>query len=171
MRGIILACPDGRVASQLARTLSQASHEVLFVCSTGNAVLRAADQSAGAVVICPLILPDMPANDLAAKLPYSYDVIALSGTPVQSASSNFTVLKLPLNRAVFLETVSALCASGSFVRPRGIGASPVIEQAKLKLIRERGFSETGAHRYLQKMSMERGWKKTETAQKLLDGEF
>lgn len=171
MRGVVIAYPSERLALQLKRELTVCGIEVLAVCAGGSAVLNLAGTIGEAVVVCPLILPDMPANHLAETLPASFDIIALSKTdPSLHACSNLFVLTLPLSRDAFTALALSLCARQSSPSPKRKQRAPdeaaLLDKAK-KILMRKGMSEPQAHKYLQRSAMTRGIKITEQAQRVV----
>lgn len=173
MRSVIIAYSDPTIASQLKRVLVENSIKVAFVCSRGSSVLHLACDLAEAVVICPIILPDMPAHHLAEMLPIGFDILALSKRPATfNGSSSLSVATLPLNRGDFICQVSQLCKSSSFVSPRRkekvTGNSEILSEAKAIIMAENGVSEDLAHKRLQHISMAQGKKIVETAMEIIN---
>lgn len=176
MRGVIIAYPSEKLALQLKRELIACGVDILAVCIKGNSVLNIADAVGEAVVVCPFILPDMPAHHLAEILPGSFDIIALSKAEnAASTASNLSVLPLPLNRGEFLSLVNTLCRQSTYTasqrRQRTSGEKAVLDRAKFILMEQKGFSESQAHKFLQRSAMNRGLKISVLAQRIADGEI
>lgn len=161
MKGIIIAYPNEKLAYQLRHTLADYGLEVLHVCAKGSTVLHLATVLDEGVIICPLILPDMPAYHLADTLSTDFDILALCG---RSTASNFfgklTVLPLPLRKDDFLRTVSVLCSSNSYRAPQKKEREPQVQalltKAKHRLMKQHGISEAAAHKLLQSQAMVKG---------------
>lgn len=174
MGGVIIAYPSEKLALQLKRTLTACGFSVLAVYAKGSSVLNNADLFGEGVVVCPSILPDMPANHLADTLPPSFDVVALSAAAdACRLGGNLTVLALPLNKNEFLSFMTSLCAQSACYAPsrrktREPEEKELLEKAKQLFMRTKNMSESQAHRYLQRSAMNRGIKITEFARRVLE---
>lgn len=172
MRSVIIAYSNDNFASQLKRVLVESAITVLSVCSNGSGVLHLAGSLPEAVVICPLILPDMPANHLAEMLPVSFDVLALSKVPASfNGNCNLQVMTLPLKQNDFVFEVSRLCSSSSYISPerkeKPAEDAWIINQAKSIIMAKNSVSEDLAHKHLQHISMSQGKKIVEIAKEII----
>lgn len=170
MRGVIIAHPSQKLALQLKRAVTDCGIAVLAVCSKGSSVLQLAQPLTEAVILCPLILPDMPAHHLAESLAVSFDIIALSGTSESySGCGNLFLLNLPLNKSDFHALLFSLCSQTVLRdnKPTVKAQNDTLDAAKKLLMQTRHMSESQAHRYLQRAAMNRGLKMTDLAERLL----
>ena len=79
----------------------------------------AAQHTTQGVMVCPFLMRDMSAAELAEQLPNGFDVIALSKNGVEQYMGNLITLPLPMDRMEFINTVAMLVNSkSSFARPR-----------------------------------------------------
>ena len=138
------------------------------MCARGSTVLQYAGNIGGAVIVCPEILPDMPASHLAEMLPLSFDLAVLSKNDSSAGCGNVTVMALPLNRDRFVRDITDLCRTVSLDEPaRSDEHAALLEAAKSVLMRREHLDEAAAHKYLQKASMDSGEKMADIARKLL----
>lgn len=161
MRSVIIAYPSEKLAIQLKKVLTAYGIKVAAICAKGSSVLNLAGTLGEGIVVCPLLLPDMPAYHLAEALPLSFDIVALSkGAGPSGLCSTLTVLTLPLDREEFLALVCRLCTqnntAASARRPRSTAERAQLERAKALLMAQKGMSESQAHRYLQRLAMSNG---------------
>lgn len=175
MRSVIIAYSNDNFASQLKRVLVESSISIHAMCANGSSVLHIAGTLPEAVVICPIILPDMPANHLAEMLPASFDVLALSKVPANfNRSFNLQVMTLPLKQNDFVFEVSKLCSSSTYVAPsrkeKPSDHALLIGRAKAIIMAQKGISEDLAHKHLQHISMTHGKKIVETAREIIKSE-
>ena len=168
MKDIIIAYPVKDIALRLRSLLESEGYHVSYVCALGSSVLNIASNVNEGVVICASILSDMGAGVLAERLPYGFDVIALSKNGKEEYMGNLINLPLPINRNQLMETVSILVSTRSSFTQRKDNESDIISNAKLVLMNSRHITETQAHKYLQQESMKRSKKLIDIALEILN---
>lgn len=166
MRDIIVAYPSKKTALHLAGLLAEGGVSVSHVCALGASVLQIARQMHTGVVVCAASLSDMRAEELADRLPFGFDVLAIGMG--SDGMSNLVFLPPPLDYSDFLNTALVLSMGTTGAARRGAGERETIDRAKQVLACTRGFGEAEAHRYLQRMSMESGKKLEAVAREILD---
>ena len=174
MEPVIIAYAAQAGAQKIRMALQSAGIPVLSVCSTASAVLAAASKRGReGIVISGFHLPDMAATEMVQLLPRDYSVLLLLAAAQEGAAvpESVTTMRLPIQRQRLVKAVYTLCASHGKRRPRPAEKSAAekesIRLAKERLMQAQQLTEAQAYRYLQKMSMDMGWKMEETAKLIL----
>lgn len=195
MRHLIIAFSDQEVAQKIKALLISCGLPVKGVCSTGAQVLQMATLcDDGGVVVCPIRLMDMTAQEVMSLLSDHFDMLVLATPRQQSLIGGLGIFTLvqPSSATAIVESVRKLLATRQLraddsldlvrnYRPPGPksglepgnshGRSPedqkLIEQAKYLLMNRKKISESEAHRYLQKKSMESGIRLVELAKRII----
>lgn len=166
MKDIIVAYPSKKTALHLAGLLEEGGVSVSHVCALGASVLQIALQMHAGVVVCAASLSDMRAEELAERLPFGFDVLAIGmGT---DGMSNLVFMHPPLDYGDFINTALVLSMGSGGTARRDNGGQEAVDKAKEILACTRGFTEPEAHRYLQRMSMESGKKLEAVAREIID---
>lgn len=168
MRDLIVAYPTKNTALKLRSLLESEGFHVAFVCGSGASVLSISQDMHEGVVVCAEALRDMSAGNIAEHLPPDFDIVAFTHGDTDSFMSNLIYLPLPVERDEFISTVSVLANSVSAFTRRSGSDSEIISKAKLVLMEKNGFTETQAHKYLQKESMKTGKKIISLAQEIIN---
>ena len=189
MRSIIVAFPDTRHNSRIKDVLVAGGlHVSGEACSGSMTLCQATSLIGGGVVICGPLFQDMSAGHLQTLLPEEYDMLVLASAGSMNVGYEHTeglyTLSLPLRSQDLLSSVRMLLetrqmASNSLYAkkiqktaeepktPPGTNRSPeerrTIERAKAILMNRNQMSEQEAHRFLQKKSMDNGWRLLDTA--------
>lgn len=192
MRNIIVAFTDHPTAQKIRTILTYNGFMVAGVCTSGAQVLGLAKRlGEGGIVICSARFHDMSTVFLSQQLYPAFDFLVLAHTGEFEADTDngtFT-LSLPLKKADFLDSVKMLLTVGRILPTTGEPVTedrkkkqekvPVrtpedmklIEQAKSVLMERNNLTEEQAHRFLQKYSMNKGYKLTDTAKEIIEGWF
>jgi len=141
----------------------------------GADVIRTVHKLGSAAVICGFKLRDMTAGDLAMSLRGSAAVLAVT-TPVYLdliGGENLFKLATPVSRADFFASLELIRSfERNHLRPpvtrRRTDEQLLVERAKALLMDVNRMTESEAHRFLQKKSMDAGLRMAETAQLLID---
>ena len=144
-------------------------------CFSGADVIRAVRKLGSAVVICGFKLRDMTAGDLAASLRGTAALLVVT-SPVyldMCGGDNLYKLPTPVARADFF---SSLRMNRELeekqlhppVIQRRASEQQVVDRAKELLINVNRMTESEAHRFLQKRSMDTGLRMVETAQYIIN---
>ncbi len=168
MKDIIIAYPSKNTALQLRSFLESEGFHVSYVCALGSSVLNIAQELNEGVVICASFLSDMSAGNLGEHLPVGFDIISLSKSGSESYMGNIINLPLPLHRDEFLQTVSILVSTRSSFTKRDKNEGEIISNAKLILMNSMDITESQAHRYLQRESMNSGKRIADVAREIIN---
>ncbi len=193
MRSIIVAFPDMRHVCRIKEALSSCGFHVDGEALTGSMTLcQVASRREGGVVVCGPLFPDMSAGHLQTLLPEEYDMLVLASPGSVNLGYERTdglyTLSLPIKTQDMLSSVRMLLetrqmASNQLYRDRsreacgnrtaltvpqrGEGERRILETAKSILMNRNQMSEKEAHRFLQKKSMDNGWRLVDTAQAVI----
>jgi len=144
-------------------------------CFSGADVIRAVRKLGSAVVICGFKLRDMTAGDLAASLRGTAALLVVT-SPVyldMCGGDNLYKLPTPVARADFFSSLRMIRELEEKqlhppVIQRRASEQQVVDRAKELLINVNRMTESEAHRFLQKRSMDTGLRMVETAQYIIN---
>lgn len=157
LKDIIVVYPERETALSIRSLIQKNGFHVSHICSHGSTALELAGLLDGqGIIICPFFMSDMNAVDLAQKLPFGFDVVALSKNGAQQYAGNLISLPVPIDTAEFLQTLSVLYSSKAGITHGSKNGGDCIAAAKQALMTANGFSEMQAHKFLQKESMKSG---------------
>ena len=165
-------------AKSIKNLLIRNGISVTKVCTTGAQAAQAADACDDGVLICGYRYPDMLYSDLENYIPKYFDMIVLSHKKnyEEVRDSGVVCLTMPIKSIDFVNTVSITIENllwerkkrKSQPKERTEQEKKIIKTAKLKLMNDFEIDEQGAHRYLQKKSMDNGINIVEMAYMILD---
>lgn len=174
MSRVIVAFTGERLRRKSLGLLSAEGWETA-VCASGAEVIRTARRQDGAMVLCGFHLPDMTADTLAAELRGTAAVLVMARASCLDLCGGENLYKLPLpaSRAEFLASLDLL---SNFERAhlrhppsqRREEDAALIRRAKELLMDVNRMTEEGAHRFLQRRSMDSGLRMTEAARHIID---
>lgn len=181
MYSVVVAYANLQTAMKIKNVLTAAGFPVSGVCTSASQVLaRVNGQENGGIVVSGMRFPDMTGTAMAAMLPPGCPVLLLLA-PSQEEVRDATKLPCLMLPAAKKELVAAVrrLASGGSLPARGDKRLPaqkneearrLIAQAKEILMEKSGLTESLAHRYLQKKSMDTGRRMEDTAREIVDRE-
>ena len=168
MKEIIVVYPKKETALSLRSLIEKSGFHVTHICALGSSALEIAHEKQSGIIVCPFLMRDITAAELAEQVPPGFDIIALSKNGSEQYMGNLITLPVPMDREDFLNTVHMLASSkSSFTRRTGEDGE-YISKAKEALMHIKGMSETQAHKYLQQQSMKSGKKIAAAAMDILD---
>lgn len=168
MKDIIVVYPKKETAVSLRTMIEKNGFRVTHICALGSSALEIAHEKQNGIIICPFLMRDITAAELAEQVPRGFDIIALSQNGSEQYMGNLITLPVPIDRNDFLNTVHILASSKSSFTRRTGDDGEYISKAKEALMHYRGMSETQAHKYLQQQSMRSGKKLAAAAIDVLD---
>ena len=168
MREIIIAYPVRDTAHKLRTMFEREGMYVSHVCALGSSALSIAQELREGIIVCPEMLSDMSASNIAEHLPPGFDVVALSHAQSDSITSNLVYLPLPVNREELIDTLSMLSRSYCGFTQRSKDDSEIISRAKSIIMKCKNMTELQAHKYLQRQSMCNGKSLTALAKEIID---
>ncbi len=192
MRSIIVAFPDIIHANKIRDVLLQSGYTVRGTATSGSMTLvQVTSNPGGGLVICGPLFPDMSAGHIQTLLPEDYDMLVLASSGAMNIGyeprDGLYTLALPLRSKDLVASVQMLLdtrqmTSNIMMSEMRRTESPVkeaplpkrspedqriIERAKALLMNRNQMSEQEAHRFLQKKSMDNGWKLIDMAKAVL----
>ncbi len=177
MTGILIAFPNEEVGKKIKSILVRNGFHVAGVCTSGAQVIQETNELDDGVVICSYRLPDMMYRELNEYLPKGFRMITITSREewVNNGDADVVSLSLPLQAHELLSTVEMVVYNvrrarkkeQARPRTRTPEEQEIIDRAKGILMSRNNMTESEAHRYLQKTSMDNGTSFTETAQMIL----
>jgi response regulator NasT len=172
MNRLIVAFEGDKQCDLVRETLESGGMVPRVVCRTGAEVLRSAHEMGRALIICGFKFPDMTADELAYDLGTTSIVLVIAKNVQLDFLENESLFKLPapFSRSELLPSVSMLrqLAEKTMNAPprRTAGEEALVGEAKAVLMRT-GMTESEAHRYLQRRSMESGERLVSVARRIV----
>lgn len=171
----VVAFEKDESRDKIADMLERAGITVRYRCRSGAEALRAVKTMGSGVVVCGHKLTDMSAGRLAHELRGMAKFLVLAKQSQLELMDDPDIFKLPIpissaelrgsvNILIQLDEITARAQTPQ----RSEEEREMIGRAKELLMESRGFTESEAHRYLQKRSMETGTKLVETARQILE---
>lgn len=165
---MLLVCSAQKLAEQLTRIISSVFPAVSAVASSGSQAKRLTSITDYSIVIIAGKLSDQSAPALAYELSDNQVkpiIIIVDSTECVDAHEllnglDVTVLTKPLSKEAFINTLRLVSKIQS-------GEGGIFEKAKLGLVQQKGWTEQQAHRYIQKVSMEKRLPRDVTSQYVL----
>lgn len=184
MKSVVIAFSNPLLTNWVSSVLNRSGYTIEYSCKTAGDVIRVADFCTSPVVICGFQFGDMTAEDLMASLDGRLALITILLPHQRSLvdRSDMVILPYPLSAAELLQTLELVekTAAQVAVAPGRRNKNPLqtnerpaeekllILKAKAILEEQYQMTESQAHRFLQKSSMDRGLKLVDAAQMVLD---
>lgn len=166
MVNVIVLFPRIDEAKSIKNLLIRNGINVTQVCTTGAQAAHVADMYDDGIIICGYKFQDMLFSDLVDIIPECFEVIVVASKRnyEDCRDSGVVCLTMPLKSQDFISMVSITIDNLLWERKkrknkpkeRNEEEKKIITAAKLKLINEHNYDEQGAHRFLQKKSMDNG---------------
>ncbi|MBQ3602064.1 MAG: ANTAR domain-containing protein [Lachnospiraceae bacterium] len=177
MDSIIIALPKEEDAKRIGAILKKNGLEPTVICTTASKVISHVHQLDSGIVICGPRFLDMHYTQLVEYLPKHFEMLLLaSSSTIENCLINgITTLQLPIKAVELINTVQDMLCQlrkrtkkpKSLPQKRNEQEQNYINNAKRALMEINNMTEQEAFRYIQKMSMDTGVNKVETAQKVL----
>ncbi|QNM06830.1 ANTAR domain-containing response regulator [Qiania dongpingensis] len=177
MANIIVVFPKAEDAKNVRNILTRNGFNVTAVCTTGAQVLNYADSLDDGVVVCGYRFADMRYAELHDYLPDGFQMLLVASQQYwgECTADNLVCVSMPLRLHDLIDTL-AMMEEALVRRRRKLKERPrqrsaedkeAILKAKEVLMERNNMTETEAHRYIQKCSMDSGTNMAETAQMIL----
>lgn len=177
MTNVIVAFPKAEDAKNIKNILVKNGFRVAAVCTSGAQAISSSDELTRGVVVCGCRLKDMVYSELYDCLPRGVQML-LVASPSQwtgRAPEEVVCLGLPLKVHDLISTLEMMTKSqvrrrkksGLQPRERSQEEQAILKQAKELLMDRNHMTESEAHRYIQKCSMDSGTNMVETAQMIM----
>ena len=175
MRKIIVAFGNDNNRERIAEILESGGYPPFKLCKTGKEAIRAARNVGGGVIICGYKLIDMTADDLAYDIGELGTVLAVGKPSLLEMCENESVCKLPtpLKKNDLFASLRMLADFDSRraspeKTERSESDRELIRQAKNLLMEKCSMTEPEAHRFIQKKSMDAGFRMSTTARLIIN---
>ena len=175
MDRIVVAFANEEAQRRILRLLASDGWEPAACCASGAEAIRTVRKLGSAIVVCGFKLRDITANDLAADLQGTALLMVVSSAVNLDFCQGDNLYKLPtpISRSDFFATLDLM---RQFEEAHLHHAPPKRKEADQQLIRKakellmdtNRMTESEAHRFLQKRSMDAGMKLADMAQYILD---
>lgn len=177
MTNIVVAFSRQGDAKNIKNILMRNGFQVVAVCTSGAQVLNSLEDLSSGILVSGYRFEDMLYQELRDCMPRGFEML-LVASPNRFGGvmpQDMVCLPMPLKVHDLVNTLEMMCRSqmGRKKKARRQPAERSPEEAGLilkakKLLMERnGMSETEAHRYIQKCSMDSGTNMVETAQMVI----
>lgn len=175
MDRIVAAFAHEEAQRRILRLLENGGYAVAGCFFSGADVIRAAHKLEGAAVVCSFRLRDMTAAELAENLGPDTGILVIASAANLDLCQGENLYKLPIpaSRADLYASVDMLLR---FRREHARRSPPQRQEEAQKLIRRakellmdvNRMSESEAHRFLQKRSMDTGLRLEQTARLVIE---
>ena len=165
---------DGK---SIKNILMRSGFQVLAVCNTASQVLSLCDEWDGGIVVSGYRFADMVYEELRECLPSTIGMLLIASPShwVDPCPKGVVRLPMPLKVHDLVDTLEMMLQAQarrkrrSKPQPKGRTKEEqaLIDQAKGLLMERNKMTETEAHRYIQKCSMDSGTNMVETAQMVM----
>lgn len=173
MRQVIVAFERQSNCDRLQEMLESTGEFTCLTCRAGAQVKRTVHKLRLDLVVCGFKLSDESCEALYGDLPQRCAMLMVAPQTQLDLCAAAGVFKLPtpVRRSELLASVRLLAqlAQAREVPVRRSEAErELVEQAKTALMVQSGMTEEQAHRFLQKRSMDCGFRMADTARQVLD---
>lgn len=174
MYKIVLAFSNEKNRNRIYETLEAEGYTPKNMCRTGKEAIREIRRLGGGIIICGCRLSDMTADDLTYYVDGIASVIAVGQPVMLDMCENENIYKLPtpLRKDKLISAVASILQKDCTVAEtktlvRTEEEKEVINCAKQLLMKHNKISEPEAYRFIQKKSMDIGFKMTSTARLII----
>ena len=177
MANIIVAFSRPEDGKSINGILVRSGYDVAAVCMSGSQALSAAEDLSGGILVCGYRFEDMMYDELRQCLSASFEILVLASPSRWNGVQTQGVVCLPMPLKVhnLLSTLDMMVQAQQRIR-RKLRSRPkerskeeqdLINEAKALLMERNNMTESEAHRYIQKCSMDSGTSLTETAEMVI----
>lgn len=184
MKSVLTAFPNRLVSAWASSVLQRGGYAIEYTLKTAGELIRIADFCTSPVAVCAVQFIDMDARTLAGIIEGKLEpvFVALPHQLEETAALSYPVISYPstaqelLSAVARVENKAANSALGLCLHSgKGLSSDRSAEEKLLvlkakEMIQEKtGLTESQAHRYLQKVSMDHCMKLVEAAALCIDG--
>lgn len=172
MERIVLAFSKPETAEKIRIMLDGSGYEIAAVCRSKAELMRSLTDMDEALVIMGYKLPDGVADDVYEDLEDRHKLMSIVRAERKNEIRNqdIFVMSLPINRQILInavETFIGIIERRKHRRKNSAEEEKIIEEAKAYLMEFHSMTESQAHRFIQKRSMDTGAKFIDTARAIL----
>lgn len=177
MTNIIVAFSKPEDGKNIKGILMRSGFQVVAVCASGAQAITAAESMNSGIVVSGYRFEDMMYDELRQCLPTAVDMLLIA-SPSRWSGQNMKgmiCLPMPLKVHDLVDTLEMMVQSQARIRrkqrlrpkERNLEEQNLIMRAKELLMERNNMTESEAHRYIQKCSMDSGTNLVETAQMVI----
>lgn len=174
---MIVVFPKIQDGKNIKNVLVKYGFDVQAVCTTGAQAVGLANELDEGVIICGYKFSDMHYRELYNYLPRTFEMLLIASKAKleESMNSDIMCLGMPLKTKELINTLEMMTYNYNKRKKKKKNAGKqrteeekqVIAKAKIVLMERNNMSESDAHRYIQKTSMDSGTDMVETAEMIL----
>ena len=175
MANIIVAFSRPEDGKCIKGILVRSGYDVAAVCMSGSQALSAAEDLSGGILVCGYRFEDMMYDELRQSASFEMLVLASPSRWNGVQTQGVVCLPMPLKVHNLLSTLDMMVQAQQRIR-RKLRSRPkerskeeqdLINEAKALLMERNNMTESEAHRYIQKCSMDSGTNLVETSQMII----
>lgn len=176
MAGIIVVFPKQQDSQAIKNLLIRNGFNAVASCTSGAQAISRADDLGEGIIISGYRLPDMSYKDIYYSIEGRFEMIVVaSADRITDEDIGVSTLRMPIKVRDLVNTVEMMehnILSRRYKKKRKTHQrdpeeQAIIEQAKEVLMDKNNITESEAHRYIQKTSMDSGTNMVETAKMIL----
>lgn len=177
MTNIIVAFSKGEDGKNIKNILVKSGFQVVAVCTSGAQALSSLEGLNGGIVVSGYRFQDMLFQELYEWMPENFQMllVASANRVGDMGIQNIVYLPMPLRVHDLVTTLEMMCQAQTQRKKKPKNKSvqrtkeqeQIIKDAKTLLMERNHMTETQAHRYIQKCSMDSGTNLVETAQMVI----
>lgn len=177
MTNIIVSFSKPEDGKNIRGILMRNGFQVVAVCASGAQTITAAESVNSGIVVSGYRFEDMMYDELRQYLPSTVDMLLIASPNRWSGQNMKDVICLPMPLKVhdLVDTLEMMVRSQARIRKkqrmrpkeRNMEEQNLIVRAKELLMERNNMTESEAHRYIQKCSMDSGTNLVETAQMVI----
>lgn len=177
MAEVVVVFPNKDNAVNIRNILNRGGCDVIGVCTTGAQALHYAEMMEGGIVVCGYKLADMLYTELRDYLPPEFEMLLIASPDKWRGGEvpGVVGLSMPIRVYDLMNTMEMMQQSmyqrkrrrKKERKERDPRQQKLITEAKELLMARNHMTETEAHKYLQKCSMDSGTNLVETAEMVL----
>ena len=180
MVNIIVTFSKIEDAKSIKNVLVRSGFSVAAICSTGAQAINYAESLDSGVIVCGYRFPDMIAAQLKAGIPAGFDMLVVaSPTYWDDRRDDIVFVGMPLKVHDLINSLNMVCQAQErrrkklreIAKVRSERERNLITNAKKILMERNGMTESEAHHYIQKCSMDSGTNMVETAEMIISMMF
>lgn len=177
MAAIIVAFPKLEDAKKLSKLIIKNGYDVNLACDSGAKAVNAANHLDGGIVICGYKFTDMHYSEINNYLPGSFQMLLLaSPAKLADCDGGIMCLAMPFKVQDLMDTLETMMVQynrwhkkqKNKPKKRTENDKKIITAAKELLMERNNMTESEAHRYIQKISMDSATNMAETAQMIIE---
>lgn len=172
---IIVAFPKLQDAKNIMNAIIKQGYDVVLACTTGAQAISKANELDGGIIVTGYKLTDMYYADIYEYMPKGFELLLMASKKKLDGcyNNNIVCVEMPVKMRELAETLNMMLyhyerqQKKKRKQIRKAEDKAIIEKAKMVLMERNHMSESEAHYYLQKTSMNAGTSMVEVAEMIL----